>query len=248
MMAMFDPAALPLLVLAVVFCASALQAITGIGFGVIAGPVLLVHLGSIGAIQTSIALSFLIAVLLAPLTLPKIRPRLLGHLFIGIVIGTPLGAVLAVSLAIGPLKLFAAGVVGFMTLVATGVLSRFPIAERDSPARRIVVGAISGTLNTALAMPGPPIAAYATAIRGDKDMVRATTLVAFLFAYPLAFGAQAGLAGIASDFWLSAPPLILPTAAGTLTGMACASRINGVWFKRLTVVFLMASTAALVLF
>lgn len=234
-------------VVAAVFCASALQAITGIGFGVIAGPVLLVHMGGAGAVQVSIALSFLIAVLLAPQTFPKVRFRLLGHLFMGIAISTPIGALLSLWLAIDALKLFAAVIVGFMTLVATGVFSRYPLFERDSRIRRVCVGAISGTLNTALAMPGPPIAAYATAIRGDKEVVRATTLVAFLFAYPLAFAAQAAAKGISPDFWASVSPLVLPTVLGTILGLFCAAKIDQRWFKRLTVLFLCASTATLIL-
>ncbi len=49
-----------------VFGASALQSATGIGFGVIAGPVLLVALNDGSAIQISIVLNLLIAAFLAP--------------------------------------------------------------------------------------------------------------------------------------------------------------------------------------
>ncbi len=49
-----------------VFGAAALQSATGIGFGVIAGPVLLIALNSGSAIQISIILNLLIASILAP--------------------------------------------------------------------------------------------------------------------------------------------------------------------------------------
>lgn len=49
-----------------VFGASALQSATGIGFGVIAGPVLLIVLNSRAAIQISIGLSLMIAAVLVP--------------------------------------------------------------------------------------------------------------------------------------------------------------------------------------
>ncbi|MCH8244510.1 hypothetical protein IIB97_01325 [Patescibacteria group bacterium] len=49
-----------------IFAAATLQSATGIGFGVIAGPVLLVVLNDSAAIQVSIILNLLIAMLLAP--------------------------------------------------------------------------------------------------------------------------------------------------------------------------------------
>ena len=49
-----------------VFGAAALQSATGIGFGVIAGPVLLIALNDGAAIQISILLNLLIAVILTP--------------------------------------------------------------------------------------------------------------------------------------------------------------------------------------
>ncbi len=49
-----------------VFGASALQSATGIGFGIIAGPALLIVLNDGSAIQVSVMLNLLIALLLAP--------------------------------------------------------------------------------------------------------------------------------------------------------------------------------------
>ena len=85
----FHDAGIPWTLVGVVFVASSLQAITGIGFGVIAGPSLLVAMGSSSAIQVSIALSFLIAILLCPSTLRKVNWILLKPLLFGVAIGTP---------------------------------------------------------------------------------------------------------------------------------------------------------------
>ena len=70
-----------------VFAASALQSATGIGFGVIAGPILLVILNDGSAIQISVVLNLLIALLLAPSLVRKSDRRLLKSLLIGLVIG-----------------------------------------------------------------------------------------------------------------------------------------------------------------
>lgn len=242
---LLDPSSLSLGLVAIVAAASMLQAITGIGFGVLAGPFLLVATGSAAAIQVSIALSMLIALLLAPTTLPKVNWRLLKPLFLGVCIGSPLGAVGFLMMSVADLKVFAAIVVGCMTLIATGVLSRYPVFERDSIARRRGVGVVCGILNTSLAMPGPPVAAYATAVRSEKDVVRATTLVTFLLAYPVAFAFQAAFIGISPDFLPMAGPLVLPTVVGTIGGMIAARFVAPGVFRWAMVGLLLLSTAAL---
>ncbi len=238
-------AELPLVAYAAVFAASMLQAITGIGFGVLAGPVLLVVLASTSAIQVSIVLSFLIALVLAPVTLPRVDRRLLLHLTVGVCLGTPVGAMAAMALSLETLKLVAAVVVAAMTLVATGVFARFPLFERDTRFRRGLTGAASGALNAALAMPGPPVAAYATAIRIGKNSVRSTTLVVFLFAYPVALGAQAAASGLSTEIWPVVLPLVLPTVLGTVAGAAVAGRVGETAFRWMTIAFLLAGVSAL---
>ena len=83
-----------LLILSIaVFGASVLQAATGIGFGVVAGPLLLIVLNDSAAIQVSVALNLLIAVILAP-SLWRIADRkLLPSLLIGLAVGSPIGLV-----------------------------------------------------------------------------------------------------------------------------------------------------------
>jgi len=240
-----NPTDLPVILIGAVFFASMLQTITGIGFGVIAGPVLIVTMASTGAIQASILLSFLIAVLLAPSTIPRVNRQLLKPLLIGVCIGTPLGAVAFLALSLAVLKLCAAVIVGFMTLIASGLLARYPIFERDTHSRRIGVGGISGILNAALAMPGPPVAAYATAIRSDKSTIQATTLVTFLLAYPIAFTFQALFVGVSGEAIKITGQLCLPTVIGVLTGYFAGRVIPDRISKWLTVMFLVLSVSAL---
>jgi uncharacterized membrane protein YfcA len=241
-----NPVGLPVLLIVAVFIASMLQAVTGIGFGVIAGPVLLVTMASAGAIQVSIVLSFLIALVLAPITIPRVQQRLLKPLFIGVCLGSPLGAIAFLTVSLETLKIIAACVVGFMTLVAAGVLSRYPMFEVDTKSRRVGVGAISGFLNTTLAMPGPPIAAYATATKSDKATIQATTLVTFLLAYPVAFAAQTFFIGISADALAVTLRLLVPTLGGVLAGLAVGSLLPNVLFRLTTIIFLSLSVFMLV--
>ena len=216
------------------------------GFGVVAGSGLLASLGTKSAIQASIVLSFIVAVMLAPFTVRLINKSLLRSIFLGICLGTPVGGLLFVLLSIDALKLIAATIVGVMTLIATGLLSRYPLFELDTRRRRITAGFVCGVLNTTLAMPGPPIAAYTTAIRCDKATIRATTLVAFLLAYPIALAVQDFVSGISPDLWTITAPLSLPTIAGVLVGIAIERHVNEQVFKWLTMGFLVASVIALI--
>lgn len=240
-------AGLPGFLIAVVFAASMIQSITGIGFGVIAGPVLLVSMGGAEAIQISIALSLLIAVVLAPSTIPRVNLSLLRPLLVGVLLGTPVGALAYATLSLGALKIIAGLVVAFMTIVAAGLFARYPVFEKDTRNRRVGVGMVCGMLNTTLAMPGLPVAAYATAIKRDKQIIRATTLVTFLFAYPVALMCQAAFAGLSGALYSVAVPLSVPTVLGTITGMLIAPMFSEVVFKWLTVGFLIASVGALVI-
>lgn len=240
-----NPSGLPALLIFAAFAASMLQAITGIGFGVIAGPVLIAAMASAGAIQASVLLSFLIALLLAPSTIPRVNLRLLAPLLVGICMGTPLGALALLALSLPALKLCAAAIVGFMALAASGLLSNYPIFERDTMRRRIGVGGVCGILNAALAMPGPPVAAYATAMRFDKSTIQATTLVAFLLAYPVAFAFQALFVGLSQEAMSVTLRLLLPTAAGALTGFAAGRFVPGPVAKWTTIGFLVLSVILL---
>ena len=49
-----------------VFVAALVQAATGLGFGLVAGPALMLALGDVSAIQISILLSLMIALVLSP--------------------------------------------------------------------------------------------------------------------------------------------------------------------------------------
>ncbi len=90
-----------------VFGAAVLQSATGIGFGVIAGPVLLIALNSGSAVQISIILNLLIASILAPSLWRQADRQLLARLLIGLAIGSPVGLLIFLNMDIVALKAFA---------------------------------------------------------------------------------------------------------------------------------------------
>jgi uncharacterized membrane protein YfcA len=109
----------PMLILlgSAVFGASCLQSATGIGYGVIAGPIFLVVLNGIEAFQISTIHNFCIALILLPMFWGQINRKLLCGLVVGSFGGIPFGFYLQTTVDIVLLKIAASLMVGFVTVV-----------------------------------------------------------------------------------------------------------------------------------
>ena len=230
-----------------IFGASALQAATGIGFGVIAGPVLLIVLNDGSAIQVSVLLNLLIATILAPSLRQKADRRLLKSLLIGLAIGSPLGLLIFLQMDISLLKVFAGLVVLFTLFLVLRGNRASPSSEGDVAGRfeQVSVGVIAGIMGGSLAMPGPVPAAWMSARGFDKDTIRATILVMFIAAYTIALLLQFALANISMDTLMLTAMLAPPTLAGILVGHILSSRISEAVFRRLLLVILAFTTVFL---
>ena len=230
----------------VVLVASALQSATGIGFGVIAGPILLIVLNDGSAIQISIALNLLIAVILSPFLWKNIDRLILRNFVVGLLIGSPLGLLVFLVIDVTVLKAIA-GIGILLTLYITlkGIRSRKqgPAAGKS---QQIPVGVVAGIMGVCLAMPGPIPAAWMSARAFDEETIRATILAMFVVSYAIAMGLQYAIVGFGADAFKLSYLLAPATLLGILTGHLVSSRITGIAFRRILVAIL-ASTV-LVLF
>jgi uncharacterized protein len=236
-----------LVLLVAVFGASALQSATGIGFGVIAGPILLIALNDGSAIQISIVLNLLIAAFLTPSLWRQADRQLLARLLLGLSIGSPLGLLIFVAMNIVLLKAFAGLTVAFTLLLIWRGNRPLPGATPAAPSRveQISIGVISGIMGASLAMPGPVPAAWMSTRGYSKETIRATILVMFVFAYAVALLLQLGLVGISVDtVWLC---LVLTpsTVAGILAGRWLSSHLTEQTFRWLLIVTLAATVVIL---
>ncbi len=242
-----------------VFGASALQSATGIGFGVIAGPVLLMVLNSGAAIQISIGLSLLIAAVLVPSLWRDTDRLLLLRLLAGSAAGLPIGLAVFLSIDIDHLKLLA-GLAVLFTLVfllragaGAGPAGEEPGDAEPFGARRpgmleqISMGAFSGAMSGSLAMPGPVPAAWMSARSYDKDTIRATILTLFIFSYLAALALQAITAGIGKETLRHGLILAGPTLAGVIIGRLLTDRLTERTFRWVLISVLTATTAGLFL-
>lgn len=228
-----------------VFAAAALQSATGIGFGIIAGPVLLIALNDDSAIQISIVLNLLIATILTPSIWRQADRQLLTKLVIGLAIGSPLGMLIFLGMNIGFLKAFA-GLAVVLTLVLT-------VRGRSTPAQtirapgspeQISIGIVAGIMGSSLAMPGPVPAGWMSARGFDKKTIRATILLMFLFAYLIALALQFGLSEIGTEAMRLSARLAPSTVIGVLVGRTLSHRLTENTFRWLIAIIL-ASTAVI---
>jgi len=232
-----------------VFAASLLQAATGIGFGIIAGPILLIVMGSATAVQVSILLSLFISALIVPTLRHSIDRVLLRRLVIGSFAGLPLGIYLFLHIELGTLKLLAGIVVLYMAVVVwrSGTAGRHVSAQaqRHGWVHDLATGLLSGVMTTSLAMPGPPVASRLMMLARTRDVVRATTLALFVISYTAAILVQSVSADISEDTLIFAARLLPATTLGLLVGRSLAGKFSETAFRILISVILVLTGCAL---
>lgn len=238
-----------ILVNVVVVGAAVLQSATGIGFGMLAGPVFLMTMDKGVAIQLSIILNLVIAVVLAPKLRSSIDRPLLGHLLIGGIAGLPLGVAVFIWLDLTYLKGFAGLAVFVMALTVAGVFSMKAISTGQNPARGMdsLTGIVSGLMSTSLGMPGPVVAAWMSHTGKSKEAIRATVLALFVVSYGAALLVQSVMIGVASETFWVALGLLPATLGGIFIGNVIVKHIDEQYFKRVVIAALVATAISLFL-
>lgn len=227
--------------------ASILQSATGIGFGIIAGPIMLIVLNSGAAIQISIVLSLLISLLLVPSIWTNLHVRLLKHFLVGTAIGLPLGLVIFLASGLDILKLLAGFAVLFTLAFVLRNARRSQTRDVPAPAKlpELAIGTIAGVMSGGLAMPGVVPAAWMSGMGYGKDVIRATILTMNIVSYGAAFVLQSAVAGVAREtLWLCLT-LVPATIAGAYIGKWLTGRLNPQMFKFLLAAILLATALGL---
>lgn len=223
-----------------VLTAAFLQTVTGIGFALIAGPVILLVTASQVGMPVSALLSILISVTLLRVIWRDADPKAVRRLATFSAVGLLPGALLFATADATDLKLIAGVVLaGLIMLIMRG-----PRAAR-SPGAAVAPGRIgaglailSGALGGALAMPGPTAAVGLARAGYVKRTSRASILGYFLVFYPLVFGAQWAVAGLPPGTLGIAASLVPATLVGTLAGTWVEPRVNEALYRRLVLFFL----------
>ncbi len=221
-----------------VLIAALVQAATGIGFGLIAAPIILMVINAGAGIQVTILLSLLVAMILAP-PLYKHSPKpLLARMALGTLIGLPIGIYVFKSVSINALKL-GVGVCVVLTAISAVRSSIRNRKGKHHPGNRlydIVAGILSGAMSISLAMPGPLAVARMAVLALDKEAIRATSLVLFTFSYSAAIALQWAVVGISAETM----SLTLSLTPAALVGIYIG-RKSVAWISERTFLWLIAA-------
>ena len=218
------------------------QSVTGIGFGMIAGPVILMVLDDPGAVVISTCMSALIAYALFPLVRRGADWRLTLRLLAAAALGVPIGAALLAVADIQVLKLVAGLVIAVLTVM---LLFGAPGTGRPGLTGDLIFGGLGGLLGGALAMPGPTAALRAAALGHSKVAVRASMMGFFVGVWPMILVAQAVALDLSAQTFWNALSLVPATLAGLGVGHYAAGRVSEGFFRRVVTLLLFATAASL---
>jgi uncharacterized membrane protein YfcA len=199
-----------------VLFASVLRSFTGFGFALAAVPVFSLFLSPVEVVVLSSSLAFAISLLSLPSYWGVMKPREMLPLVSMCLLGTMIGALLLSGLSIALFQFL----VGVSVLLACLGITLSSLARSwNHPALAWSTGLISGLMNGALAIPGPPMIVYAMLTEVEPRRSRALMMTFFMASSLLAL-ATYGIAGMINlqSFWyflFAFPVLYLGDKLGT---------------------------------
>lgn len=214
------------LIFLIVVLGSALQRISGMGLGLIAGPVLALTMGPVQGILVVNALAFLNAAG-TTLTVRKfVDWRMFALISSVLIVGSVPAALLVREVSADLLQVL----VGALLLVALAVTTFgqrfFPPATGTGPA--LVAGIAGGFMNTLAGIAGPAITVYAQASRWAQQSFAATLQPIFMVAGAISLGSKVftGAGSLAETHWQIWPVGILAMGLGIYLGVRLSGKIS----------------------
>ncbi|MEH6584297.1 MAG: sulfite exporter TauE/SafE family protein [Halioglobus sp.] len=206
---------LPLIWAAVLF-ASLLRSFTGFGFALAAVPVFSMFLPPAEAVVLSSSLALAISLLSLPSYWGIVSLREMVPLVSTSLLGTMVGAALLTGISVALFQLW----VGLSVLLAClGITLSRPAKPLKNPALPWATGGLSGLMNGALGIPGPPMIIFAMLTEFDPRRSRALLMTFFVVSSSMALISYsvAGLVKLPSlwYFLLAFPVLYLGDKLGT---------------------------------
>lgn len=229
----------------VVFVATIVQTVTGAGLGLMAGPVLLMAMGSHAAIQVAVILNLALSLALLPRERAALPRRALWLLLLGSLVGLPVGLLALHQLDVVMLKLIAG------IAVTSGGLQMLYSSRREaaSDGMRVlpVFGVVSGAMTSALAIPGPAALWGLSRTTLTSTEVRAALRAFFTLAYGICLAGHL-TTGVE---WHEVGPvsawLALPLMAGMMAGLVLERFKPDRWLRPAFMVLVLAMGLALLL-
>ena len=199
-----------------VFAASVLRGFTGFGFGLAAVPLLSLALAPTKVVPFVTVLQVLVGLGGLRAAWRAANWRAVLGLAPGLIVGIPLGLLLLTELPANRVRL----AIGLLIAGSVIVLwRRVRLPSRPSRAVTLGAGLLSGIMNGLASMGGPPVVVYLLALTEHAVIVRASSIVYFLFAAVVTAIPMAARGLIDRDVLLwsaaSVPVLLVGSALGS---------------------------------
>jgi uncharacterized protein len=209
-----EPTLLVVVVWAAVAAGGAAQAVTGMGFALVAAPALVAVLGPRAGVPVVVLLGTLAASGQLLRTWRDVRPRETAQVLVPTLLATPVFAALLDGLDTSLLSVLAgAAIVLAVAALLLGLRTVYLRGLRGA----VAAGVASAALNVAGGVGGPPIGLY-VANEGWDPRVSRPSMQAF-------FAVQGLVTALALGVVLPDWSLLLALVIGSLTGMALAERL-----------------------
>lgn len=206
------------------FFAAVVQRLTGMGFALVATPILVLAFGPTDGVLLVILGGFVISSLMLLGALKLVRWRPTALLLAGGAVAMPVGAWVAGVLS-EPALLTLVGVAAVFSLVVPLVrLQRLSLAGTGGA---LAAGAFSGFLSTTSGLSGPPLVAYGTAARWEHRSFVASIQVIFVVFAAVTIALRGFPTVAPSSYLLFAVALV----AGLVAGIGLARVVPVKWAR-----------------
>lgn len=177
-----------------VFAAAIVRGFAGFGFSLLAITAISLALPPAVVVPSIFMMEIAASIHLLPSVWREVAWRAIGLLLLGCLVATPLGVRLLATMPAAPMQV----ALGAVVMVAAGLLLRgFALQSVPGPAATLATGAVSGLLNGAFGIGGPPVILFFFASPAGVAVGRASVIVYFLGTdlIGLAFMLREGLIG-----------------------------------------------------
>ncbi|WP_181272867.1 TSUP family transporter [Brevibacterium oceani] len=161
------------LILFAVFLGALSQRVTGMGFGLVSGPFLVLLLDPYSGIILVNICGIVASASVFARTFAEVEWASFRHLALGAVIGTIPGALLASALPTAPLQILI-GLLIIVSLISSLALGRLGRRMPANLGTRFGFGALSGAMSAAAGAGGPAVSAYAVLTDWEQRSFAAT--------------------------------------------------------------------------
>lgn len=215
-----------LLIFIIVAVGSAMQRISGMGLGLIAGPVLAVTMGPVEGILVVNVLAFFNAAATTATVREYVDWRKFAIIGSVLILGSVPAALLVREVSGSLLQALVGGLLLIALAVTTFGKKYIPRAEGTAPA--VVAGIAGGFMNTLAGIAGPAITVYAQASRWPQQSFAATLQPIFMVAGALSFITKilSGAGSLTDTNWLIWPVGVLGMALGLWVGVRLSEKVS----------------------